>query len=144
MSLPQTQHLWPLFPFFFVGMWLIVGASISRDGWRSFAERYPANNRPTGHTYVSPRTRFGGFYARYNNVVRVIFTEDGVYFSTFFLFRPFHPPFLVPWQSVVRAERERGFFGNRYRLDVEDDAGEIHVTLPLSIEHDFSKYKKTA
>jgi len=144
MSLPQTQGLWPLFPFFFLGMWLVVSASISRDGWRSFAERYPANNRPTGHAHVSPRTRFAGFYARYGNAVRVILTEDGVYFSVLFLFRPFHPPFLVPWDSVKRVEKKRVFLFDRYHLDIEDAAGEIHVTLPLSVEHDLFRYKKAA
>jgi hypothetical protein len=144
MSQIQSQDLWLIFPFFFVGMWLVVSASISRDGWRSFAERYPASNRPAGQSYVSPRTRFAGFYARYGNVVRVIFTDDGVYFSVLFLFRAFHSPFLVPWRSVARVERERGFFGDRYRLDIEDAAGEIHVILPLSIEHDLSRFKRAA
>ncbi len=138
-----SQYLLPIFPFFFVGM-LLVSAKISRTGWRSFAERYPVNNRPAGRSYTSPYTRFAGFNASYKGVVRVIFTDEGVYFSVLFLFRPFHSPFLVPWQSVKQVEREQGFFKDRYRVDIEDAAGEIHVTLPLSAEDDLSKYRKAA
>jgi hypothetical protein len=144
MSPPGTngQEFWPVFPFFFVGMWVSVSFLISRMGWNSFAVRYPVETRPTGSAYNSPSTWFGFSLAHYGNVVRVVFTEVGVYFYAFFLFRAFHRPFLVPWESVRRVERKRILFWSRYRLDIEDAAGEIHVILPLSIEHDLLRYKK--
>src|SRR6266404_3585283 len=144
MSPLQTneQEFWPSFPLFFVGMWVFVSFVISRMGWNAFAERYPAETRPTGTAYSSPSTWFGIFLARYGNVVRVVFTDAGVYFYALFLFRAFHRPFLVPWESVKRVERKKIFLWSRYRLDIEDAAGEIHVILPLSIEHDLLKHKK--
>jgi hypothetical protein len=92
--------------------------------------------------YNSPSSWFGIIFACYRNVVRVVFTDAGVYFYAMFLFRAFHPPFLVPWQSVKRVEKKEGFFGHRYRLDIEDAAGEIHVRLPGKAGHDLFKYYK--
>ncbi len=59
-----------------------------------------------------------------------------------FLFRAFHPPFLVPWASVRRVEKKDSFFLRGYRLDIEDAAGEIHVLLPKKVEDDLFKYYK--
>jgi len=137
------HELWLIFPFFFVGMWVFVSFVISRMGWNAFATRYPAETRPTGTAYNSPSTWFGFFLARYGNVVRVIFTEAEVYFYPLFLFRAFHRPFLVPWESVRRVERQKVLFSSRYRVDIEDEAGEIHVILPLRVEQDLLKYKIT-
>jgi hypothetical protein len=130
----------PLFLIFLVCMWLFVGFAISRGGWNSFAIRYPASTRPTGKTYVSSNTRFSNYVARYNNVVRVTFTDAGVYFHVLFLFRAFHPPFLVPWDKVKRIEKRKVLFWTRYQMDIDDVPGQIHVILPPSIEHDLPKY----
>ncbi|HEY2081322.1 MAG TPA: hypothetical protein VGI88_00950 [Verrucomicrobiae bacterium] len=131
-----------LFPFFFVGMWVFVGFKISRMGWNAFAVRYSAPTRPTGRAYSSPFTQFGSFLARYKNVVQIVFTDAGVYFYAVFLFRAFHPPFLVPWESVKRIEKKRWLFWHRYRLEIRDVAGEIHVSLPESIERELLQYRK--
>ena len=61
-----------------------------------------------------------------------------------FLFRAFHPPFLVPWASVRRVEKLEGFFCQRYRLDIEDAAGKIHVLLPKKVENVLFKHHTTA
>ncbi len=137
---PDPWLFVPLFLLFFAGMWVFVGFTISRAGWSSFAARYPASTRPTGKTYVSPNTRFGNYVARYSNVVRVTFTDAGVYFQVLFLFRAFHPPFLVPWTSVKRIEKKKVLFWTRYQMDIDDEPGQIHVILPASIEHDLPKY----
>jgi hypothetical protein len=111
-------------------------------GWNSFAVRYPAQTRPEGTAHNSPSAWFGTFLARYSNVVRVVFTDAGVYFYAQFLFRAFHPPFLVPWESVKRIEKKRLLFWFRYRMDIEDSAGEIHLILPVNIERELIRYKK--
>jgi len=138
----QSQQFWPFFPVYFVCVWLCVGFIISRMGWHSFAARYPAQNRPNGRAYNSPSSWFRIIFACYHNVVRVVFTDAGVYFYAMFLFRAFHPPFLVPWQSVKRVEKKDGVFWPHYRLDIEDSAGEIHVLLPRKVEHDLARYYK--
>jgi hypothetical protein len=136
----QTSPL--LFAFFFVVLWVCVSFVISRMGWHSFAERYPAQNKPMGAAYNSPSSWFATIFASYRNVVRVVFTEAGIYFSVMFPFRAFHPPFLVPWASVKRVERKDGVFVSRLRIDIEDNCGEIHVMLPIKVERDFYTYYK--
>jgi hypothetical protein len=109
-------------------------------GWHAFATRYPMQARPSGTAYNSPSSWFGIIFACYRNVVRVVFTDAGVYFYAMFLFRAFHPPFLVPWQSVKGVEKMDGFFGPRFRLDIEDAAGEIHVLLSRKVENELHRY----
>ncbi len=128
------------FPIFFAGMWVFVGFFISQSGWRGFAERYAAGDRPDGTAYTAPRAWFGSIFASYNNVARVIFTDRGIYVYAMFLFRAFHPPFLLPWESVKKVEKKKGFFTDSYRMDIEDTPGELHLLLPENVENDLFKY----
>jgi hypothetical protein len=142
-STQPPPDFWPIFPFFFVGMWLIVSFVISHLGWRSFSRRYSSQVRPAGIAYNSPSSWFG-ILGHYHNVVRVVFTDTGVYFYVMFLFRAFHPPFLVPWESVKRVEKKDGFFGSYYWLEIANDAGRVRLRLPGRIEHDLLRYQKAA
>jgi len=141
-STTTPPDFWLIFPFFFVGLWLFVSFGNSQFGWRSFSNRYPTQTRPAGKAYNSPSSWFGRL-GHYHNVVRVIFTDAGVYFYVLFLFRPFHPPFLVPWESVKRVEKRNGFlFGCHYLLEVEDAVGRVRLRLPERIEHDLLRHRK--
>lgn len=120
----------PWAPFIFVGGWFVVGFVISRLGWSSFATAHGDASRPPGPAYTSPHTQFGDWRASYNNVVRVVPCERGLWICVMFLFRAFHPPFLLPWRSVVRVQRLSGWFIRGYRVHVEDDsAGTIKIHL---------------
>jgi hypothetical protein len=133
---------WPIsiFLFCFVYIWLLIFL-ITRQfsGWRSFAERYPAQVRPTGSTYTASKYWVGKM-PFYKNCVRIIFTDAGVYFYMRFFFRLFHPPFLLPWESVKRIEKVHGFFGSRYLLKIEDAVTRVQLELPEKVEHDLSRY----
>jgi hypothetical protein len=146
MSPPPSpaEEFWPFFPVFFAGLWVLVCFIISHMGWRSFSARYAMPARPSGRIYTSPSSRFGNILASYRNVVRVVFTDEGIYFCAMFLFRAFHPPFLVPWESVRRVEKKDGWFFKGYRLDIENAAGEIQVWLPKKVENDLFRYHKAA
>jgi len=137
---PESWRVIPLFLLLFIGMWVMVSFIISKVGWNTFATRYPARSKPAGKSFTSSRTWFGTYLAGYRNVVRVIFTDAGVYFYTAYLFRAFHSPFLVPWDKVKRIEKYKVFFGFQYDLDINDGLGEIHAVLPASAEHDLRKY----
>lgn len=125
----------------FVGIWLLISFIVSRAGWQAFAKRYPARIRPAGSSYSSQASGFGGF-GRYNNVVRVVFADAGLYFYVMFLFRAFHSPFLVPWESVKCIQKKDGFFGSYYWMEIADAAGSIRLRLPRKIERDLSRYEK--
>jgi hypothetical protein len=149
VSLMQTsQDLSPFTPVLgglaFIAFWISVNFLVSRRGWHAFAVRYPAATRPAGDAYGSPFMYFGSFRTHYNCIVKIVLSDAGVYFYPSVLARSFHHPFIVPWGSVKRIEKKDGFFWSRYRLDIEDPAGEIHFTLPLKAEHEVLKYHKTA
>ncbi|HEY1051455.1 MAG TPA: hypothetical protein VGE39_16900 [Prosthecobacter sp.] len=133
----------PIFPLAFAALWIVISFVISRAGWHAFATRYPAPSRPAGRAYGSPNSWFGRHVpASYNNVVRVIFTDAGIYFYTLFLFRAFHRPFLLPWDSVQKIEKKEIFFKlfRSYHLEIEDPAGKIRVRLPLKVEADLFRH----
>ena len=142
-SSSTPPDFWPIFPLFFVGIWLFVCFIISHEGWRSLSSRYSSPVRPAGIAYNSPSSWFG-VLGHYHNVVRVVFTDAGVYFYVLFLFRAFHPPFLVPWESVKRVEKKKGFFGSYYCLEIANDAGSARLRLPERIEHDLLRHQKAA
>jgi hypothetical protein len=143
-----SQDLSPLTPilggFVFIAIWILVSFLISRAGWHAFAIRYPARRRPVGKAHASPFTSFGLLRSRYSWAIKVVLSDSGVCFLPSLLFRAFHSPFLVPWASVKRVEKRNGFLRPRYHLDVEDPAGEIHVTLPSKVEHELLRYHKAA
>jgi hypothetical protein len=132
------------FGLLFVGFWVSINFLVSRLGWHAFAARYPARNRPAGQAYGSLFTHFGLLRSHYSCAVKIILSDKGVYFLPSLLTRAFHHPFLVPWVSVKRVAKKDGLLWSRYLLDVEDPAGEIHVTLPLKAEHELLKYQKSA
>jgi hypothetical protein len=146
-SLNQFLHESPyspvLFGLFFIAIWALVNFLVSRGGWHAFASRYRAQSRPVGGVWGSPFTSFGLLRSHYTYCVRVVFCDAGVHLSTSLLARAFHAPFIVPWASVSRVEKKTGLLP-RYRLDIEDIAGEIHVTVPEKAEHELLKYKQAA
>ena len=146
-SLKQFLHESPyspvLFGLIFIALWAFISFLISRGGWYAFASRYQAQTRPDGVAWSSPFTTFGQLRSHYTYCVRIVFCDAEVHFSTSLLARAFHAPFMVPWTSVRGGHKKTGLLP-RYRLDIEDAAGEIHVTLPAKAEYALLKYKHTA
>jgi hypothetical protein len=146
-SSEQFVHESPYFPvlggLLFVAFWLLINLLVSRVGWHAFAAQHPAPTRPPGGTWASPFTSFGLLRSHYTYCVRVVFCDAGIYFSTSLLARAFHAPFLVPWASLKRVEAKTGLLP-RYRLEIEDAAGEIHVTLAAKAKHELLRYRKAA
>lgn len=125
--------------FLWVLMCLMVGQI--PGGWISFAKRHPAQARPDGEVYsVLSCESFN--HVSGGKGIRLIFTDAGIYFYMFFLGRPGHPPFLLPWGSVKSVKRKYGFLDDYYRIHVRDAAGKFSVDLPLKVEQDLSRHHK--
>jgi hypothetical protein len=141
MSPPEQPF--PLFlvfiPVVAVAIW--VGASFwkSRVGWHHFAEKYPAPTPPSGKAFDVPSAKFGRF-CEYLNWVRVVFTEQGVYFYVAFPYKMSHAPFLLPWDGVRIEKRKDFLLGEYFLLDVNEDAGRIHLWLPGKVEPEVMRY----
>jgi hypothetical protein len=130
LAASPRPELAPWFPLIFVGGWVVVNFALSLTGWSGLAERYRARVRPPGKAFNVPGASFGNLFGSYRNVVRVIFTQEGTYFYVLFLFRAFHPPFLLPWESVERVVEKKSFFtGRYYELLLVNMGGSIDLRL---------------
>ncbi len=142
---PSIRDHWREIALGFIGAWLFISFCISQTGWSSFARRHRARTRPPGRTHRATNSWFRGPFSAYGNLISVVFGETGIHVRVVFLFRPFHPPFLVPWASVSRVEKKFGFFGQQYRVDIHDDAGQLHMIVPRSARDDLmAHYRKPA
>lgn len=92
------------FPILFVAVWILVCYVTSRMGWRSLSEEYRYTNDFTGERIglVSMSVNAGN----YNNSVIVKYGPEGIYLKVVFLFRPYHPPIMIPW-SEIRIARDK-------------------------------------
>jgi hypothetical protein len=54
----------------------------------------------------------------YSFVLRAVLAPRGLYLSVLFLFRPFHPPLFIPWDSIRNVRRESVFFSRYAVFDV--------------------------
>jgi hypothetical protein len=142
MSLPDLhrQDLWLIVPFILLNVWVGGCFLFSCMGWLWFGRKYPAGDWPAGNVHHVPSVRFE-FLGWYRNMVRVVFAEEGIYFCVPFYMRPFHAPFLLPWESVRRIKKKGGFIpGKRIIVEVEDAEGPMRLSFPKTAEQDLMRY----
>ena len=142
-SIPMPSPAWWLCMGLFALVFLGISGGISTH-WRMFARRYPGRQRPPGKAYTSPMAWFGkNSSASYRGMVVVVFCEAGIYFRVFWFFRTFHPPFLLPWESVkgIYPHPYRSFWVmSGYELGIIDEAGGIRMWLPLKAGADLERF----
>jgi hypothetical protein len=98
----------------FPAVWLGVCLFGSLGGWGAVARAYPAPGPPPGRLFRFRALEVrAGLPFNYSGVAHAAAGPDGLYFSVFTPFRPFHPPILVPW-SDVRTEAGRVWYGSAY------------------------------
>jgi hypothetical protein len=102
---------------FFLGGWCIVSFALSWiGGWYQLGKSYRARDRPSGKRF-SMRSGWVGIVGG-----RWIFTiynsQDGLYLSRSWLFRPFHPPLFIPWSEIHDARPGRFLMSGMIVFDV--------------------------
>jgi hypothetical protein len=139
------SDFWVTVVIIFGGVFIFVLISLAdaqaKGGWSSFAKRYPARTRPAGDAHSVPSWTYCDVHWNTRGL-RVIFTENGIYFYMMFYRRLAHPPFLVPWESVKPIKKERGLLGEYSVLEIEDAAGRIQLDLCSELEHVLARYQK--
>lgn len=80
-------------------LWTGALGLISLIGWRKLAMHYREMRQPEGERIGSSRSLRINM-ANYNGVIHARAGRDGLYLSVMFLFRPFHPPILIPWSDL--------------------------------------------
>lgn len=83
---------------FFLSFYFVVLFISASNGWRKISQRYPGGGEPDGKDlgWINLYINKGD----YKNAVRAILTDRGVYLKVFFMFRPWHPPILIPWEEL--------------------------------------------
>ncbi len=99
----------PLFFVYFVPLWLFVGFVLSRRGWHSLAQRYPAERERPERRIDFVSGKIGP--TDYNRAVGLGLDDQGIHFSVVFLFRFGHRPFFVPWTDMHATIEPRLLFG---------------------------------
>ena len=101
--------------------------------WRAYALRYAAPERPVGRVCLVRWAAFGKRGDRckytYKRFVRLIFTEQGLFFTMGFPYQTFHKPFLMPWAKVRQVEHYDGPSYRKYMVTVDDGPDEIYLEM---------------
>lgn len=106
---PQVREAIPfLLPILVVATWLVLVMLLARyGGWQRLAERYRALGTFRGKVL---RFRSGRLNrANYNTCLTVGTDGDRLYLAPLLLYRPGHPPLLIPWKEIT-AEKKKILF----------------------------------
>jgi hypothetical protein len=113
---------------FFPLLWLSVLAAISFvSGWSMLARRFAT----TGGAPVGARRFLSGSLGsvRFNNVLTVAVSAEGLYLSVFGPFRPFHPPLVVPWASLRENPSGRSWLRTYESLTIAGPTRDVELRL---------------
>ena len=114
------------FPVFFVGMFVLVARIVSWMGWSRLARHFRWD-RPI----PDQATRFGWqtiaigqfpLTASYRNAMNIWLDDAGVYLRPPALFRMFHPPLHIGWDSIANVEPRKLLAIQSYRVSLDRDA----------------------
>lgn len=107
-------------------------------GWRTLARKFPSVRSASERMHVCPAAWFEHTGPGYRWMVRVGFSEAGVYVRPLVFVAPFHPAFLVPWTHISRR-RSRDWMGENRELILDGDDKGLHLLLSPKAEHDLER-----
>lgn len=97
--------LWLSLALVFLATWSSVLAAISfLGGWGRLARHYRARSLPTGCLMAWQTVRLDREIA-FRGSLDVAADEQGLYLRVWPIYRPFHPPLLIPWEDL-RSQRQ--------------------------------------
>ena len=123
-----------LYWFVIVVLWFPIGCWIlgQVDGWKRLYHKFPAPAEAlTGPKFSFLWGKIGLFVWR--NALFARATPQGLRLSVFFLFRPGHPPLLIPWTQINNVSPRKDFIWRSF-ADFEIGAPSIaKVRLPTRV-----------
>ncbi|WP_428655867.1 hypothetical protein [Runella sp.] len=96
------------------------------SGWRHLASLYQTTPLKEGF-YTGIYGRIG--LANYNGVLRLGFSEKGMYLHVMPLFKLGHDALLIPWSELKNVQQSNSIFGNYVKCKVDG------VTISLPYKH---------
>lgn len=104
------EWIWQLSPLLFLGFWLgICHLLAAVGGWKRLAETYPARSGMTGKRFAHGSGQMG-FGVNYNGCLIFTASSSCLRVAIWFIFRPGHAPFCVPWGEITATARPARFF----------------------------------
>jgi hypothetical protein len=97
-----------LFPFFFIGIWILATFILAKMGWADLANKYLFEN-----DFIGQRKGIisaGINSVNYKNSLVLKFNDEGIYLRPSILFRLFHKPILIPWSEIKEVRTKKILF----------------------------------
>jgi hypothetical protein len=115
-SMSNDQLSWPyVFPFFFVGMWLLITTILGFiSGWFSLQRRYASGDENAVFT-LRGRSGSMGMGVALNGIITLGTCPSGLRISIWKIFAPFQRPILIPCKDI-RATPSRSLFAPATQL----------------------------
>lgn len=122
----------PLFPIFFVSLWVFVCFVISLAGWRTLSRHFRAQLKPNGQNFPMQGAEIG--LAQYNGCLSLVIAENGLWMRPWLPFRAFHPPLLLPWRAFGAAKVEKRFWAKQWTMQVvTPDKKSVKIVFPMKL-----------
>lgn len=100
------EALFPiLFAIGFPFLWVAVARLLAQRGWQRLAQAYATERPAAGQRVRVSSVRING--VSYSNVVQIRVAPEGLYLWVMVLFKPGHPPLLIPWSAIGEGEQKR-------------------------------------
>ena len=111
MSDQAILHWFPyLFPFFFLGMWLLIGAMLGfMSGWFNLQQWYPDDGGEEPLLKLRGQSGVMGAWVNLNGCLKLWAYPSGLGIRIWKIFGPFQKPLKVPWDEI-EAEPSSSFF----------------------------------
>ena len=93
-----------IFPFLFIGGWLIITALLWLfSGWKALQDRFPDHDElPLKRMHFQSATFGDGFFgSNYGGCLRFDVCRSGLRVAVWRIFGPLSQPFFVPWSEIT-------------------------------------------
>jgi hypothetical protein len=126
----------------FVVIWCVTLSLVARfSGWGKLAELYPAAEPPAGRVFRWQAGRIG--WSDYNGCLTITVGPAGLGLAVLGLFRPGHPPLLIPWSSLRVVQVHTGWLVRGVTVAV-DDPPVTKMRLPAKVFDAAHEFRPTA
>jgi hypothetical protein len=121
-----------IFPFLFVGMFVLVAYMLSKRGWSDLVSKYRFPEDFSGERVGITSASING--VNYNNCLLLKYNEQGIYLKPIFVFRLFHAPVMIPWNEIKAVRDKKVLFVHFKELVIGDPAVALIQMKPITVE----------
>lgn len=105
------EQLWYLFPFLFIGFWVLLSFLLSKMGWQKLVDQYGVETNVGGEKFGTVSMSIGT--STYTNAILLRYDHHGIYLRPIWLVRLFHKPVFIPWKEITVTETQAFFFKSK-------------------------------